>query len=171
MDNIGEIGYILFFIFLIIINAIASAARRKKKRQQQEQQRQSPTQRTAPEQGTGERTKSLEEVMRELFGETAPAKPRPPAPAEPPVVTPAPGKEHVVRAPKREPERYVNPLQEVMMRNMTDAQLASKRKAEVEELQRIFSKHEHRMRKGMDLNLRQAVIHSEILMKPRWKEF
>jgi flagellar biosynthesis/type III secretory pathway M-ring protein FliF/YscJ len=175
MDDIGNIGYILFFVFILIVNAIASANKRKQKqRQQQERERQRQNQ---PEAESGERTKSLEEVMRELFGDTRPSrKPEPPPEAQ---ALPE-AQEFVtdedaqaVKQVEERQRRYANPLQEVMEATMNDPKRIAQRKADQEQLARIFSQAEsHRdPSRRYVIDPRQAVIHSEILLKPRWREY
>jgi hypothetical protein len=178
MDDIGNIGYILFFVFLLIINAIASANRKKQKQRRQQQQQQRPQQQQPED--TGGRTKSLEEVMREIFGETTPKPEAPPRPRE--VLPPQPAEATVRKRTTSEEaeamemrdiqEKYANPLQEVMMRSISDPAAAARRKADQEQLQKIFAQRPEPLQpRHVHINARQAVIYSEILMKPRWKEY
>lgn len=185
MDNFGDFWYIIFFAFLLIVNAIAGANKRKKKQEQQRRQRE---QQPGPE--PGERTKSLEEVMRELFGE--PERKAEPPKAPPPQPKPLTTRTRQVETPSAEAptrkrvtseeiesreirdieSKFVNPLQEVMMRSMTSAETAAKRQADKAELERIFAHRpaaELRAR-HYRVDLRQAIIHHEIL-KPKWLQY
>jgi hypothetical protein len=176
MDEFGDIAYVLFFAFLLIVNATAAA--NKKRRKQQQQQQREREQQPPPE--SGERTKSLEEVMREIFGETTP-KPQPPQPRRPEQTAPVgeattrrrtTSEEIEAREMAEIQEKFSNPLQEVMAR-VTDPKAMERRKADQEQLARIFAqkpkREEHKRRYRIDPE--KAVLYSEILMKPRWQEY